>query len=513
MTTTISLRWLLAASTFFFSIGCRQFTRPSTACAEVSDCLQDEDCCGGQCVAFGATCVADAGDAGGEDAGIFDAGTGDAGPSDAGPVDAGPGDAGLATDASSIAVISLDSGSSAESPAVAVDEAGRATVVWIQTSASTPRVWGRRFLPSSGWISASAVSTSGALPTAPQVAVGAGGNGWVVWLEGTMARVYGSPFGIDGVFGGPDLIERGQGGTSSSGDVRIAVDNLGAGAATWKREGRIYWNRLPGPGGAWNDAGEVTSDVDAGGRTPDVAINPLSGAAFVVFASGPAAGPDSVFLRRSTSGVAWASASERLDRSSSNASRPRVAVNLNGNAIVVWDQPDQSTEARIWYSFLAGDAGAAWADAGTVSVGTSSASNATVGMAGNGDAVVLWEQDSTPGIRAVWASQFRIGMVGSAPWTAPAALSSPQADAGGAHIAVSPSGRAIATWIEPLADGGRIMVSTSDGGPFGGSTEISVSSTLPTAPAVASGPSDDAGGFVTWSGGDWPASVFAVRVK
>lgn len=130
----------------------------------------------------------------------------------------------------------------------------------------------------------------------------------------------------------------------------------------------------------------------------------------------------------------------------------QLAENLRGAASVVWDQGFESTEAHpapefIGSSFLRAS-GSAWSSPRRVSPFSAStpANRAGVGVDVRGDTIAVWIDDEPTGFTVEAAS----ARAGSERWSAPTTLEGPAA-LGGPVIAVSPSGAAVAAWLQSVS--------------------------------------------------------------
>src|SRR4051794_17313295 len=94
-------------------------------------------------------------------------------------------------------------GQDAHNPRVAVDPSGNATIVWRRSDGSKLRVQVRRRSAGGLLGGTQTLSLAGESATAPQVAVDAGGNAYVVWSapDGGIATVQGRARAADGGLG------------------------------------------------------------------------------------------------------------------------------------------------------------------------------------------------------------------------------------------------------------------------------------------------------------------------
>jgi Bacterial Ig-like domain len=120
---------------------------------------------------------------------------------------------------------------------VAVDGAGNAVAVWLQSDGLRKNVWANHFTASSNtWGSATLVETQDSSDASiPQVAVDPAGNAIAVWGQGTLASTADSIFASrynasTKTWGSPELLETQDGAAAVP---RIAVDGLGRAVAVW----------------------------------------------------------------------------------------------------------------------------------------------------------------------------------------------------------------------------------------------------------------------------------------
>lgn len=124
-----------------------------------------------------------------------------------------------------------------------------------------------------------------------------------------------------------------------------------------------------------------------------------------------------------------------------SASSPRVAVDANGNAIVVWAQSD-GARLNIWSNrFTSGEG---WGEAQLIETDDAGDANEPeVAVDANGNAIAVWEQFD--GIRVnVWANRF----TPAEGWGDARPIEIDDAgDSFDAAVAVDPDGNAIAVWV------------------------------------------------------------------
>lgn len=137
--------------------------------------------------------------------------------------------------ASSIEYVETSNGD-ASVPRIAVDPAGNAVAVWIQSDAGRQDIWSSRHVPAIGWAAPEKIETDdNGTAAAPRVAVDAAGNAFAVWQQFSAAgrlNIWSGRFGAGtGAWGPAGLIE-----TDDLGNAyvpKIAVDSSGNAIAVW----------------------------------------------------------------------------------------------------------------------------------------------------------------------------------------------------------------------------------------------------------------------------------------
>jgi hypothetical protein len=188
---------------------------------------------------------------------------------------------------------------------------------------------------------------------------------------------------------------------------------------------------------------------------PSIAIN-ASGDAVVVWTQS-SLGFSQVFKAEYTGGR-WAFPANVLDTLSPKgtaASNPRVAINASGDAVVVWTQRSGTGGSDPRQVMVAERTGGVWSapesTTDKINPGTTDAAFPKVGLDDEGNAVVVWQQNNNTAYQ-IYKSERRDGT-----WTHPGSLSSrinPASSAGGADgsatnftsLAVNRSGCALIAW-------------------------------------------------------------------
>jgi hypothetical protein len=339
-------------------------------------------------------------------------------------------------------------GGSAFAPAVGVDEAGNATVLWSRWN-GTQYVVQASYRPVGGTWSAPVDLAGGRQVIAPQVVVDRTGNATAIWrrVDTDRSLVQSASRPLGGQWTAPVDIAADPSVDYSRRDVpQIAVDAAGVVTASWSRFEAA-------PGQPWKDTvqsatratdGTWSTPVDlspAGSpaRTTDVAVD-AAGNATAVWAAG-----SSLQAATRPAGGTW-SAPAQLSTSAGDRANPRVVVDPSGTATVVW------------HSFVGGvygvqtatrPLGGAWTSPIDLVRGEVFDTPA-LAVDRQGTATALWQQYDSG-----WIVTSATRKAGGA-WSAPVRLSTPARDSWDPQVAVDPGGNATALWSR-ADDGGRVV--------------------------------------------------------
>ncbi len=161
-----------------------------------------------------------------------------------------------------------------------------------------------------------------------------------------------------------------------------------------------------------------------------------------------------------------------------DAYEPRAAMDNNGNAIIVWHQYDGSTNLIYKSEYRDG----AWSHPEDltefISLDGLYAESPQVAMDDSGNAVIAWEQHNGANWQ-VFKSEYRDGA-----WTDPAGVS----ESGSvivSQVAMDNNGNALIAWTQDVDHHGQIFISEYRGGAWTGPVNISQSEQNTECPRVA----------------------------
>jgi hypothetical protein len=391
-----------------------------------------------------------------------------------------------------------DEAEPASVPQVAVNSAGAAVAVWVQSAAvacqSYPSAFAATFAPSTGWAAPQHLSATGNCPTVrvPQVAIDGSGNAMAVWEEDV---------------GGPAdaFASRRPAGSGFTAGIELSTDDMNSARAPHVAAGSngdvlIAYHQAVGTdfnirahlysGTGWTHFGEVEMDPDRGTHVHVAVGNP--GRGFLVWqqlensedsvwgmaldlSSGTGtprqlgtgnqgsanlarvaanASGNAVAIWKQWNGVAheiWAThfrndafqPAGRVDRRNGGTDAPQVAMDAAGNAIAVWAD-FTGTAYEVWSARMS--SAGTWSNAARIDDGAASAETPRLAMNASGNAVAIWAA-WTSGSRDVRAAIYTAG----AGWGSPVPVESAPADAYAPAVGMDAQGHAIAVWLQAEA--------------------------------------------------------------
>ena len=337
------------------------------------------------------------------------------------------------------------SGLASNDPRLAMDAAGNATVVWSQGGGPASSIRSTRFAPGVGWSAVEVIesfSDWGSQVWLGEVAMDRFGNAIVVWGRsfGPRLSVAASRYVPRSGWGVPAELEVVDGGNGPK--PRVGLDSQGNAIVVWSTN--LLKFDEPGPSRVWANRyevgvgwrGERALDLGAGGAwDPQVGMD-ARGNAIVVWQQrhGPRF---NIWSNSYAASTGWGNAT-LVGRGSGGDLTPQVATDGNGNAIAVWSQGD-GTNASIWASIST--VGVGWSSATQIGSSPGAAFAPQVGVDPRGGAISVWEQ--WDGVRyAIRSSHYD----GGAGWSPSTAIDAGSGNAFVPHVAVDPTGNAVAVW-------------------------------------------------------------------
>ncbi|HPB30974.1 MAG TPA: hypothetical protein PLB62_05925 [Candidatus Sumerlaeota bacterium] len=250
-------------------------------------------------------------------------------------------------------------------------------------------------------------------------------------------------------------------------DPRIAMDNEGNAILVWKQmDGSIHEQIFKSEyrDGVWTHPVGLSDNISPDGHdanNPYVAMD-NNGNAIIVWQQHDGTVPAKYQIFKSEyRGGAWThpvGLSDNISPDGQSAQNPKVAMDDNGNAIIVWNEYDGSRQQIFKSEYRGG----VWTHPtgllDNISPDGSAAEFPHVAMDNNGNAIIVWHQ-SDGSKNQIFMSEYRKGT-----WTYPGSIMdniSPDGqNALGAQAAMDNNGNALIVWSQ--ADGSTVQIFMSE---------------------------------------------------
>ena len=287
------------------------------------------------------------------------------------------------------------------------------------------------------------------IPFYPQFAESAHGDIVAVWeqFDGAHYSIWGNSRRAHQGWGRAHLMQTSD--SAHSYNPRVAINAQGQAAAVWVQMDSALgtygiWSSRLEPGAAWGAAVQVERGNAGPTYAPGIAIDER-GHAVAAWQQSDGRRVN-VRASRFAPGVGWGQAS-RLERGDGDLGAPEVAMDADGNALVVWPR-FHGNRSELWASAYVG-VGGAWDKAMRIDAvpGYVYQPRVMAAAGGPGQFAVLWDQEEgfVTGPASVWASQYQPGRG----WRASSALCANKlqalATAGAGKVSLAASARPINT--------------------------------------------------------------------
>ena len=281
--------------------------------------------------------------------------------------------------------------------------------------------------------------------------------------------------------------------TLDAGDAfesQVAFDANGNAFAVWSQPAvsggkfRIWTSRYE-PGTGWGSAAQIQiTDTTLDYRTPQIAFD-ANGDAIVVFAGFHPDGSETWAARYSAANSSWGAATQLT----ANGANPQIAIDTSGNAMVVWQSWNggaHDIEARRYVASTS-----AWEPAQLIETNAGPADAPQIALDANGNAMVVWSQWDVH--YNIWANRY----VAGAGWGAATLIEASDGEAGYPQIATSAAGNAMAVWQQHDGTTTSIYSNRYSAGSWGSATLVESSGDFAEQSSIAINGSDNA--IVVWS--------------
>lgn len=334
---------------------------------------------------------------------------------------------------------------------MAMDAAsGRAVVLWTQASdTSNSGAWARHFDPAGGWTPVQALSTATGVVDVLSVGMDVQANAVAAWsqLDGSRFSIWGNRGSAAGTWGSAQLLENMDELGRVDGNPRIAVAPQGDALVVWQASGgtpvnRGTWTNRYTAGGGWGTASQLVSV--SGGSAPDIAID-ANGNAVMVWSQISVVSVTEMYAliqaKRYQAG-AWGAPLQVARELGANSVLSTVHVKMNaaGAALVAWGQGDESIRATI------ASAGGNWPAPSIVKPveSRSAATGVRAAIDGEGNAFLAWSQGNDVGTVDTMLSAYTV----AGGWVAGVAHDNINEIATDPAIAMDARGNAWSLWTQ-----------------------------------------------------------------
>lgn len=363
-----------------------------------------------------------------------------------------------------------------------------------------------QFFPGT-WGVANLVEHQAGFASQPQEAMASNGDAIVVWqqFDGGHDSVYSRMY-VGGVWGPVTLVEHGTGDAWSP---QVAMNDQGNAIVVWQQyDGSshlsLYAKCLTS--GIWGPV-KLLEYASGDAWSPQVALD-CSGNSVVVWTQYDSSSHLSVYARQFSSG-SWGPVTA-LENGNGNAWSPQVAMDCNGNTIVVWSQLDGTFHMNVYAKCLSSGT---WGAVTSLKAGSGEATSARIAMDCNGNAIAVWSQTWWPSdggqeLSGIYADHFSSGA-----WGTPKLLekNSVNNNLYAPEIAINDKGEATAVWIwRASLDFRAVHVASYSSGAWGPVKELASVFGGVSSAQVAMASNGDA--IVVWAGNDDSAGVSHSRI-
>ena len=380
-------------------------------------------------------------------------------------------------------------GMNAASPQVAVDPAGDAVAVWSRSDGANEIVQAASRPAGGAWTGAVDLSVAGRDAVEPAVAIDSAGNAVAVWSRSNGSRtvVQTATMAAAGGWSAPIDLSNAE---SNAEAPQVAVAPNGEAVIVWSLfngANQIVQAASRPAGGTWTGA----VDLSVAGRDavePAVTIDSAGNAVAVWSRS-----DGSAFIVQSSTraGGAWSSPPTDLSAAGGSAGEPWIAIDANGEAVVVWSRSDGT---NLIVQSAARAAGGAWSEAVSLSAAGSSSREPRVTMTPGGEALAVWARDALGFNTLAQVAQRSPGGA----WSGTSDLSSGASIATAPRIAVDQAGDAVVLWTDSAGAPSAILSATRPAGAgWEGRQRLSAQGTNSVEPQIALGP--DGNGVGVWA--------------
>jgi mRNA-degrading endonuclease HigB of HigAB toxin-antitoxin module len=318
----------------------------------------------------------------------------------------------------------------------AMDNNGNALIVWYQLDGTNYQIYKSEYR-NGIWIRPTSledhISIGGQNAYNPQVAMDDNGNALIVWsqFDGHNFQIFKSEY-RNGVWTNPSnfsdkVSDDSQNNEQYTVSPQVAMDNNGNALLIWELSDRNFTQFLKKEyqNGAWTNQSILNNTISANSQSfflapPQLAMD-SNGNAIIIWLRPDGSNNNQVFKSEYRNGV-WTNPSDlddHINPPGSCADLPQLAMDNNGNAIIVWQQYDANDDIKIYRSVFRNGA---WTNPSSLSDNFSSDGQNVylpqVAMDNNGNAIITWFQyERVTPVMKLFKCEYRDGS-----WTSPSSI-------------------------------------------------------------------------------------------
>lgn len=274
-------------------------------------------------------------------------------------------------------------------PSIAMDQHGNAFALWANNDRygnMNSYAYSSKFTPNQGWSTETPIGLPGGRINDTQIEASSNGTVIATWCQSNGAydgdwQIFVNQYTQESGWNTPTLIDNSPG---SAGDVHLAVDNTGNVTIVWSKVA-IYACSYDATSKTWGNP----TLIGTNGSSPKVVMD-KEGKAIAIWNQDD--GPDTNLYSSTYSPLTgWTSAS-LIENSPGDVGEPSIAININGNAIAVWNQKEtEGYKSHIFSNIYSPESG--WGAPKLIEKMTESASSPHVVIDSSGNATAAWYQE------------------------------------------------------------------------------------------------------------------------
>lgn len=383
-------------------------------------------------------------------------------------------------------------------PQIATDSSGTIYMAWEDDTANNSNILFSRSTDGGATFSMPVnLSNTSGYSFNPRIATGSAGNVYVVWEDDTPGNtviMFSHSTNAGANFSTPLNLSNDS---ADSGSEQIAADAAGNIYVVWEHDSLnlgILFSRSADGGNTFSPPAVISTN-SSGSVSPQIAIG-LNGNVSVAWEDDANDASDISFSSSSDHGATF-SMPESLSLHTGNSINAQIATDMNGNIDVVW-QNDSPGTFDIFFTRSA-DSGATFSAPKDISNGSGNADNAQIGLDAKGNINLVWDdntpQNFNPDIYFARSSD------GGVTFSNPLNISNNAGFSGNPFLAIDASANIDVAW-EDNTPGHKVIFfsqSTDSGATFSTLLNLSNDSGLSMSPDMAA---DNKGNLnVTWQDG------------